>query len=147
VEAFVGEKALKDGVRWWFFPLLLLILAPAAAGMGSAGGRHLNAGLALTGLTGAMLLLVSIGIRQPLWTRILALFPVVIGVMAGGVMAAQVIQNNPTPGALLTVSVMALLPLGALLIQAATARRLWRLWLALTVFLALGAALFVFNLR
>ncbi|WP_394795181.1 bifunctional serine/threonine protein kinase/MFS transporter [Armatimonas sp.] len=147
VEAFVGEKALKDGVRWWFFPLLLLILAPAAAGMGSAGGRQLNTGLALTGLTGAMLLLLSIGIRQPLWTRFLTLFPVVIGVMAGGVMAAQVIQNNPTPGALLTVSVMALLPLGGLLIQAATARRLWRLWLALTVFLALGAALFVFNLR
>ena len=148
IEAVVGEKALqKESVRWWFLPLLLLTLAPAAAGLGSAGARQLNAGLALTGLASAMLLLVSIGTRQPLWTRILTLFPVTIGVMAGGFLAAQAIQNHPTPGALLTVSVMALLPLGGLLIQAATARRLWRLWLALTILLALGAALFVFSQR
>ncbi|MBB6053746.1 serine/threonine-protein kinase [Armatimonas rosea] len=144
IEAVVGEKALpKEGMRWWFIPLLLLTLAPAAAGFGSAGGARLNSGLALTGLVSAMLLLVSIGTRQPLWTRVLALFPVAIGVMAGGVLAARAIQGSPTPGALLTVSVMALLPLGILLIQAATARRLWRLWLALTLLLALGAAFFL----
>jgi serine/threonine protein kinase len=148
VEAVVGEKALqKESPRWWFFPILLLTLAPAAAGLGSAGGQNLNVGLALTGLVSAMLLLVSIGTRQPLWTRVLTLFPVAIGVMAGGFLAARAIQSSPTPGQLLTVSVMALLPLGGLLIQAATARRLWRLWLAATILLALGAAFVVFSTR
>lgn len=132
------KKQNPEQMRWWFFPLLLLTLAPAAAGAGVP--RLFNYGLALTGLVSAMLLLVSIGTRQPLWTRILALFPVVIGVMAGGVLAAGVIQRSPTPGILLTVSIAALLPLGVLLIQAATARRLWRLWLTLTIVLALAAA-------
>ncbi|MCX6368541.1 MAG: serine/threonine-protein kinase [Armatimonadetes bacterium] len=144
IEAMV--RSSQESVRWWFIPMLLLVLAPAAAGFGARGGQLLN-GLALTGVSGAMLLLVSIGIRQPLWTRILCLFPVVLGVMAGGVLAAQAIQSSQTPGVLLTVAVTALLPLGVLLVQAATAKRLWRLWLTLAILLALLAALTLFNTR
>ncbi|WP_309714410.1 serine/threonine-protein kinase [Armatimonas sp.] len=144
IEAVV--RGSQESVRWWFVPMLLLVLAPAAAGFGSRNGQLLS-GLALTGVSGAMLLLVSIGIRQSLWTRILCLFPVVLGVMAGGVLAAQAIQSSQTPGVLLTVSITALLPLGVLLVQAATAKRLWRLWLTLTIILALLAALTLFNTR
>jgi hypothetical protein len=43
--------------------------------------------------------------------------------------------------------VTALLPLGVLLVQAATAKRLWRLWLTLAILLALLAALTLFNTR
>ena len=145
VEKVAQERG--ESVRWWYFPLLFLILAPAAAGFGSPGGRLLNIGLTFTGISGAMLLLVSIGTRQPIWTRILCLFPIVIGVMAGGVIAARAIQSSPTPSALLAVSITALLPLGVLLVQAATAKRLWRLWLTLTIILALLAALTLFNAR
>lgn len=133
-------------VRWWFFPVLLACCLPTAAA-GQANAGYLTVGLALTGLIGAMLLLVSIGSRQPIWTRILCLFPVVLGVMAGGILAAQTINGSPTPDRLFMVSVTALLPLGLLLIQAATARRLWRLWLTLQLLLTLAATLLLAGAR
>ena len=128
------EKEQAQSVRWWFFPVLLACCLPTAAA-GQAGSSLLLVGLALTGLVGAMLLLVSIGSRQPVWTRILCLFPVGIGVMAAGILTAQSINGTPTPDRLFWVSATALVPLGLLLIQAATARQLWRLWLALLLLL------------
>lgn len=136
------KEPVKQGesIRWWFFPVLLASCLPTAAA-GQAGSPLLLIGLALTGLVGAMLLLVAIGSRQPAWTRILCLFPVAIGVMAAGILAAQSINGNPTPDRLFWVSATALVPLGLLLIQAATARPLWRLWLgALLLVVGLSVA-------
>jgi len=139
-------QTVAEVVRWWFFPTLLACGLPMAAA-GQAGTRHLTTGLALTGISGAMLLLVSIGSRQPVWTRILCLFPVMLGVVSGGILAAQTINGSPTPDRLFLVAVTALLPLGTLLIQAATARRLWRLWLTLQLLLTLAATLLLASLR
>jgi serine/threonine protein kinase len=139
--------ASKESFRWWFPFVWLLCFAPATIGViharDIANARLGAIGLAATGILSAMLMLVGIGVKMPFWTRFFCLLPVILGVMAAGILAAQLIDGQPTPERLLTVGIAALFPLGVLLLQAATARRLWRLWLVITLLGIAGAIVFV----
>lgn len=136
-------------MRWWFFPVLLAALAPGAiAGLNVAGvmglenySHRLLMGLALSGVLSAMLLLLGIGVRLPVWARGLCLPPTALGVTSAGVLAATLAGPSASGERVALIASASLAPLGVLVIQAATARRLWRLWLALLLVGAAGGSL------
>lgn len=133
--------------RWWFWPIYALTLAPPASAIAALRGHHFSQATrfhnlleawAVTGMLGAMLLLLALGVRLPGLARTICVLPIAAGVFAAGAMASQALGPQPSPDALLRVSIAALLPLGILLVQAATIGRQWRLWLVLTL---IGAVL------
>ncbi len=144
-----SERPAPPPLRWWFFPSLALCLGSPCIVLVSRGpevfsrGSGLLTAWAVCGGLSAMLVLVGVGARVPGWARAVALLPVAAGVLAAGALVAGALGPSPTQERLTGVAVAALLPLGVLLVQAASARPLWRLWLALTLLLsALSATAF-----
>jgi serine/threonine-protein kinase len=124
-------------VGWWFWPLWLFCLGPLATALASHGhmepgqmGQYNDVfeGWAVSGVLGAMLLLVGIGARFPLFARVACAVPVAGGLVAAGALVSQALGPQPTPDAVVRVAAVLLLPLAIFLIQAATAQMLWRLW-------------------
>ena len=88
------------------------------------------------GILAAMVLLIGIGVRLPGLARFLCMLPIAAGLVAAGALANQAIGPRPTPDDLVQVSIAILFPLFILLVEAATAAKQWRLWMALTVLVA-----------
>ncbi|MFM7321584.1 MAG: serine/threonine-protein kinase [Armatimonadota bacterium] len=139
-------RANGDSFRWWYLPVWAFAVAPAVLGamnVADVSGTdrylaRLLASMACTGLVSAMLLLVGIGLRVPLWARALCVPPAILGVAAGGVLAWwNTVSATADSDRFSLVAALAIGPVGILLIEAATARRLWRGWLLLL--LAFGA--------
>lgn len=136
------RKGLAPG--WWFWPLFALCLLPvgATAGGGGSAARFGGASPFLTacvvsGVLSAMLLLVAAGAKLPKAVRVLCLLPLAGGAMAAAAQTRQALGHSPTPDDLVRLSAAALLPLAALLMEAATVTRLWRLWAAIVFVAAL----------
>ena len=137
-------------LRWWYPPVFALCLAPPLllalrhppAELFQRGSGMLGA-WAVSAVLFSMLGLVGIGARLPSLARGLCLVPIGVGVTAGGALAANRLTASPTGDALLPIAAATLLPLGLLLIQAASARTFWRGWLGFLLFVcALAAVLF-----
>ncbi len=135
--------------RWWFWPLFVLILSPPAATitafpmtLGRMGRfNNLLEAWASAGMLGGMVLLIGIGVRLPAMARFLCLLPIAGGLVAAGALANQVLGPRPVPDDLVKVSIAALLPLFILLVEAATVVKQWRVWIAITVLVAVIATL------
>lgn len=138
-------------LRWWFPFVYVLCLAPPVL----AFLKHPVAELmqprspalpawSISAVLYAMLALVGLGARLPVWARGVCLAPLGVGVVAGGALAANRLTASPTQESLMPVAAGILLPLGLLLIQAASARIFWRGWLTFLLFLA-GLAAFAFS--
>ncbi|MBC8101686.1 MAG: serine/threonine protein kinase [Cytophagales bacterium] len=143
-----GAPVVKH--RWWFWPLLALSLSPPAAAITAvpslALGRmgrfnNLLEAWAVAGVLAAMVLLIGIRWHLPTLARFLCLLPIAAGLVAAGALARETLGPQPTPDALVQVSIATLFPLFVLLVEAATVGKQWRLWIALTVALAIFSAL------
>jgi len=143
----------KMGVRWWYYPCLLLALAPPAVVAASAQEHtsqsfsdpvmlYLLAGEA-TGVLSAMLLTLAAGTRMAWGARLLLLVPIGVGglCMGGAIAKAGAVtlgDDRWVPVLLLCVA-----PIAFLMLQATTARVLWRLWLAVLIaFAAISCGIF-----
>jgi len=135
--------------RWWFWPLYVLAISPPAVAIAAAAMRpfgrmtrfhNLVEAWAVTGVLAAMLLVLAIGVRLPGLVRTVCLIPLAAGLVAAGALASQILGAQPSADDLVRVSVMALLPLGVLLVEASTVGRQWRVWLVLELVLSLSAA-------
>jgi hypothetical protein len=136
--------------QWWFWPLFVLVLSPPAAAITAvpsmALGRmgrfnNLLEAWAAAGLLAAMVLLIGIGVRLPSLSRFLCILPMAAGLVAAGALANQALGPRPTPDDLVQVSIAVLFPLFILLVEAATVAKQWRLWIALTVLVAIITSL------
>ena len=135
--------------RWWFWPLFVLILSPPAATitafpmtLGRMGRfNNLLEAWASAGMLGGMVLLIGIGVRLPAMARFLCMLPIAGGLIAAGALANQALGPRPVPDDLVRVSIAALFPLFILLVEAATVVKQWRLWITLTVLVAVIATL------
>jgi serine/threonine protein kinase len=138
------EKRKRKGdqsIRWWYWPVLALSVAPTGAGvLASAQASSLSrndptmillvAG-AVGGLLSAMLMLITIGTRMSLLARLLPLVPMSIGgICIGGMFANMNSRGLRVEG---LDGVLLALPLAFLILQAITARVLWRLWLGVLI--------------
>ncbi len=143
----VAEQPSKPGVRWWYYPCLLLALAPPAVVAASAQepSAHslsdpvmlfLLAGEA-TGILSAILLILTVGTRMAWGARLWLLIPIGIGGLCMGGVVGKIAAINMGDDRWVSVLILCVAPLALLTIQATTARVLWRLWLA--VFIALAA--------
>jgi len=148
-----ADSARTGGVRWWFWPALALCVAPPAAMLASmsASGLHIGSEVwvrnaltswTVTGFLAAMLLIVCLGLNLASIARFLAFVPMAAGLVAAGALASSTLEPYPTVDGVVRVGVGLLVPIVFLLFQAGTARRLWRLWLAL-LFLGAGGITFL----
>ena len=138
-------------LRWWFPLVFLLCLSPPVlAFLRHPGAELMQARSAVlpawsvSAVLYAMLALVGLGARLPVWARGICLAPLGVGIVAGGALAANRLAASPTQESLMPIAAGILLPLGLLLIQAASARIFWRGWLTFLLFLCALAA-FVFS--
>jgi hypothetical protein len=132
--------------RWWFWPLFVLVLAPPAAAITAvpsfALGRmgrfnNLLEAWAAAGFLAIMVLLVGIARRLPALPRVMCMLPIAAGLVAAGALANQALGPRPTPDDLVQVSIAVLFPLFILLVEAATVAKQWRLWITLTILVAI----------
>ena len=139
-------------LRWWFWPSLALCLGPPAAMLTSQISRGYSVDSAtrvmeilgawsVTGFLAAILLLVAIGINMAGVARFLAFIPMAAGLIAAGALASTMLGGDPNPDALVRVGVGMMLPVIVLLFQAGTMRRLWRLWLGVSIALSIAVTL------
>ncbi len=137
-------KSRKDSpVRWWYWPVLALSVSPTAVAVFRAGASSgidpmllLLVSGAAAGLLSMMLLLIAIGTRMSWFARLLPVIPISIGGLCiGGLVATFNARNLAVGGQEI---VLLALPLAFLILQAITARVMWRLWLCLLI---AGAAL------
>lgn len=150
-----SRVADRAGMRWWFWPLYLLVVAPPAMALLTRGNMSRNSqgmlsdpleAWAITGILSGMLLLVGVGARVPLSARVACAVPLAGGIIALGALCSSALSTNPSPQALLQVAVALLIPLCVLICQAFSAHRLWRMW-AWIVFLIAGMATFTYLQR
>lgn len=152
-EADTPEEAKRQGkndlsIRWWYWPVLALSVAPTGAGVFASAQASLYsrndpamillvAG-AVGGLLSLMLMLITIGTRMSMLARLLPLIPISVGgICIGGMFAGMNARGLRVDG---PDAVLLVLPLAFLVLQAFTARVLWRLWLGVLI---AGAALAV----
>ncbi len=136
--------------RWWYWIAFAFCLAPPVlVALKHPGpelfqrGSNLLFSWVVSGICYAMLALVGVGAKLPGVARGLCLLPIGIGVTAGGALAANRLGSAPTPETLMPIAAATLLPLGVLLIQAASARVFWRGWLSILLLLiSISAAFF-----
>jgi serine/threonine protein kinase len=131
--------------RWWFLPLLFLCMGPTYAvfqlrpGLRSDG--VIFAGFALSGFLSAMLMLVGVGAHVPGFVRAVCFFPLAVGLIAFGIEVSRIVGPQITPDTLMPVSLLLLVPLFVLLVQASTVGKMWRTW-GWIVFLLAGLCTF-----
>ncbi|MBC8141024.1 MAG: hypothetical protein H7Y38_06235, partial [Armatimonadetes bacterium] len=144
----VAEPAPKPGVRWWYYLCLLLAFAPPGvvavveqtrpwqSWTSDSVGVYLLAG-EITGLLSAMLFLLAVGTRMPWGARLLLLIPIGIGGVCMGGVVAKAAETSTGEVRIVLTLIFGVAPLAFLMLQAITARVLWRLWLG--VYIALAA--------
>ena len=139
--------------RWWFGPLLALCLAPPASALFhlmSRGARrgydNLLEGWAVSGALAALLLVLGSGVRAGAAARAACFVLLAAGFVATGVLGRARFGASPRPDDLVLAAMFVAFLLIVLIVEASTARRLWRLWAGVIFGLALAAAaLFVGN--
>ncbi len=145
-----GPKPGKSpGTRWWYWPVLALSSASpgvAVLALAQPGARHAGDPTGLLLLAGAtsgvfcvMLVLIAMGTRMAWSARLLPLVPMGIG----GLCMGGLIARSNASGANLTARDLVLIasPVAFLVLQAATARVLWRLWLGFLIAVAAATVL------
>jgi predicted Ser/Thr protein kinase len=142
-----AKKALAAKLgTWWYWPLLALCLAPATAAMATRFDRTSHAmgrfndmqeAWAISGLLGAMLLLVGVTRRVHPIARTLCFVPVAIGLISLGALGSIAVGANPPPAALARVLLGLLAPVVLLVSEAFTVRKGWKVWAAFVAALAL----------
>jgi len=143
-----AEKKQREPTRWWFGPLLVLCLAPPAGALWSAPQGHavrtenVLAAWSATGLLGALLLILGFGVRARLWSRVACFVLVAVGFVATGTLGRALFGGLPRPDVLVLFATGGAFLLLFLMAQAATARRLWRLWAFVVFALSLLAGVF-----
>ncbi len=143
-----AEKKQREPTRWWFGPLLVLCLAPPAGALWSAPQGHavrtenVLAAWSATGILGALLLILGTGVRARLWTRVACFALVAVGFVAAGTLGRALFGGLPRPDVLVLFATGGAFLLLFLSAQAATARRLWRLWAFVIFALSLLAGVF-----
>ncbi|MBC8136773.1 MAG: protein kinase [Fibrella sp.] len=130
-----------SAVRWWYWPALALSVSPTGAAVLSTmqPGVRSNADPmmlllvsgAAAGVLSAMLLLIAVGTRMSWLARLLPVIPISIGGLCIGGMFANINARGFQVAGL--DAVLLALPLAFLILQAVTARVLWRLWLAVLI--------------
>ena len=143
----------REPTRWWFGPLLVLCLAPPASALfqlGSRGGRrgydNLLEGWAVSGALAALLLVLGSGVRAGAAARAACFVLLAAGFVATGVLGRARFGASPRPDDLVLAAMFIAFLLIVLIVEASTARRLWRLWATVIFGLSLAAAaLFVGN--
>ena len=143
-----AEKKQREPTRWWFGPLLVLCLAPPAGALWSAPQGHavrtenVLAAWSTTGILGALLLILGMGVRARLWSRVACFVLVAVGFVATGTLGRALFGGLPRPDVLVLFATGGAFLLLFLMAQAATARRLWRLWAFVVFALSLLAGVF-----
>jgi serine/threonine protein kinase len=135
--------------RWWYWLAFVFCIAPPLlVALRHPGpelfqrGSNLLFSWVVSGMLYAMLVLVGVGAKLPGLARGICLLPIGIGVTAGGALAANRLGSTPSVETLLPIAAATLLPLGVLLIQAASARVFWRGWLGILLLLVSVSAAF-----
>ena len=144
----------KDTPRWWFWPLFLLCLGPLAGAFdlmqnvpGNASTQvaarltSLLVAWAASGFCAALLLLVGLGAKFPVFARMVCALPVMGGLVAVGALVAGRLNQNTSPDLLVQVGIVLTVPLIILLFVAGTTNRLWKLWAWVTVICAVTLTL------
>lgn len=152
-EAPASEEGKRKGkaetnVRWWYWPVLALTISPTSVAVinsmqpgiknNSDTTMLLFVSGAAAGILSVMLLLIAIGTRMSWLARLLPIVPICIGGVCIGGMFATMNSRGILVGGL--DAVLLALPVAFLILQAITARVLWRLWLGVLI---AGAALAV----
>ncbi|MBC7806651.1 MAG: serine/threonine protein kinase [Akkermansiaceae bacterium] len=129
------------GVRWWYWPALALAVSPSGVAVFSAmlpGTQSQNDPMmflflagATAGVLSAMLFLIAVGTRMSWLARLLPIVPISIGGLCIGGMVANMNGRNFQPDGLAIV--LLAFPMAFLVLQAVTARILWRLWLTVLI--------------
>jgi hypothetical protein len=138
----------REPTRWWFGPLLVLCLAPPAGALWTAPQGHsvrtenVLAAWSATGLLGALLLILGFGVRARLWSRVACFLLVAVGFAATGTLGRALFGDLRRPDVLVLFATGGAFLLLFLMAQAATVRRLWRLWAVVVFVLSLLAGIF-----
>lgn len=137
----VQRRAVRS--HWWFASLLALCLAPPAGALwnrmvgGDEGRDLLLLAWVASGFLAAALLIVGLAVRVPREPRLVCFVPLAGGLIAAGALTADRLLVHATFDQVALAAGGAALLLTVLLVESATALRLWRLW----AFLISGAAM------
>ena len=144
--AAVRSAPKTGGVGWWYWPLLLLCVAPPAVVMtltphyqGSLA--NVPGAWAVSGLFCALLFLITVGARLANWARILTLVPLAAGLFAAGVLAQQRLGMPRTMDETMVLAAVVLAPIIVLMLVSLTAQKGWRFWAAMLAGVAIAALL------
>ena len=138
----------RPASRWWFWPLLVLCLAPPAAALWARMNGSVDDGVPLllawiaAGFLSGLLLLVGAAVHADAAARALCCVPLGTGLAAAGGLVRAEISRHPGPDGVIPVAGMAALLLGILLLASASVARWWRLWAFLVFAGALAATAF-----
>jgi hypothetical protein len=138
-------------LRWWYWALLVTTTLPVLAGVltnfvGTAVPTNvMMALLAVTGILASLQMVISSGVRMPVWATLILVFPMAAGVMGGGALAAALVGPAASLNDLGTALSPGLIPLAVLAAAGVSIRRTWRFWIAVHVVTAIVSTADIVN--
>jgi hypothetical protein len=138
-------------MRWWYWPLMLVTALPVMLGaltytVGTAVPTNvMMALLAVTGILASLQMVITSGVRMPAWATFMLVFPMAIGVMGGGALAAALVGPAASMQNFLEALLPGIVPLALLVAAGVSIRRTWRLWVAVHILLSLVSSADIVN--
>jgi len=138
-------------MRWWYWALLFVTALPVMVGVlthfvGTAVPTNvMMALLAVTGILASLQMVITSGVRMPAWATFILVFPMAIGVMGGGALAAALIGPAASMQNLGDALLPGIVPLAILVAAGVSIRRTWRFWVVVHILLAVVSTFDIVN--
>jgi len=138
-------------MRWWYWPLLFVTALPVTMGFLSyfvgtpVPTNVMLALLAVTGLLASLQMVITSGVRMPAWATFILVFPMAIGVMGGGALAAALVGPAASMQNLGEALLPGIVPLAVLVAAGVSIRRTWRFWVVVHILLAVVSSVDIVN--
>jgi hypothetical protein len=138
-------------MRWWYWPLMLVTALPVMLGaltytVGTAVPTNvMMALLAVTGILASLQMVITSGVRMPAWATFMLVFPMAIGVMGGGALAAALVGPAASMQNFLEALLPGIVPLALLVAAGVSIRRTWRFWVAVHILLSVVSSADIVN--
>ena len=138
-------------MRWWYWPLMLMTALPVMLGaltyvVGTAVPTNvMMALLAVTGILASLQMVITSGVRMPAWATFMLVFPMAIGVMGGGALAAALVGPAASMQNFLEALLPGIVPLALLVAAGVSIRRTWRFWVAVHILLSVVSSADIVN--
>jgi hypothetical protein len=138
-------------MRWWYWALLFVTALPVILGaltyfVGTAVPTNvMMALLAVTGLLASLQMVITSGVRMPAWATFILVFPMAIGVMGGGALAAALVGPAASMQNLGEALLPGIVPMAVLVAAGVSIRRTWRFWVVVHILLSVVSSVDIVN--